>query len=85
MGGGPDALSARALGEDPEYRQLLEEHQGLERRLAELESIRYPSTEQALEIKALKKKKLIAKDRMALLQRRFLEATSGGAPSSRPS
>ena len=47
-----------------EYKTLLQEHHDHERRLAELASKSYLSTEEDLEEKRLKKEKLHLKDRM---------------------
>ncbi len=57
--------------ENDEFRQLEEEHRSLEERLAELENKHFLTTEDEVEVKAIKKQKLIKKDRMAELIREF--------------
>jgi uncharacterized protein len=52
-----------------EYKTLLQEHHDHERRLAELASKSYLSTEEDLEEKRLKKEKLHLKDRMEQIVR----------------
>ncbi len=49
---------------DPEFRRLLSEHQDRERRLEELLSKGWLTTEEEQEEKRLKKEKLLFKDRM---------------------
>ena len=49
---------------DPEYRQLLEEHQARDRRLQELHDKGWLTTEEEQEAKRLKKEKLSLKDKM---------------------
>ena len=50
---------------DPEFRQWAEEHRRCETRLSELTSKNEISTEEEIEEKTLKKRKLHLKDRMA--------------------
>jgi uncharacterized protein YdcH (DUF465 family) len=50
---------------DPEFRQWIEEHQQCEHRLMELTSKKEVSTDEELEEKRLKKRKLHLKDQMA--------------------
>ena len=51
--------------EDPEFRQWTEEHRRCESRLSELTSKNEISTEEEIEEKTLKKRKLRLKDQMA--------------------
>lgn len=51
--------------EDPEFRQWVEEHHTCESRLGELTAKKEISTEEELEEKSLKKRKLQLKDQMA--------------------
>ena len=53
--------------ETDELSRLKAEHHELDEKLARLESVRFPSPEEELEIKALKKRKLAIKDRIQLL------------------
>ena len=51
--------------EDPEFKQWIEEHHHCENRLSELQSKKEVSTEEEIEEKTLKKRKLHLKDQMA--------------------
>ncbi|HEX8151650.1 MAG TPA: YdcH family protein [Thermoanaerobaculia bacterium] len=51
--------------EDPQFRQLCEEHHACEQRLSELTSKKEISTDDEVEEKTLKKRKLHLKDLMA--------------------
>ena len=51
--------------EDPEFRQWIEEHHQCEHRLNELTGKNEVSTEEEVEEKTLKKRKLLLKDQMA--------------------
>ena len=53
--------------EVPEFARLYEEHQRLAREVDELERAPYPTTEQDLRLKHLKKLKLRSKDAMVQL------------------
>jgi uncharacterized protein len=54
---------------NPEFRRLAEEHLQYERRLEELNKLRYLTSEQELEKKQVQKLKLRGKDRMAEILR----------------
>ena len=60
--------------EDPEFRQWVEEHHQCETRLGELTAKKEVSTEEEIEEKTLKKRKLHLKDQMAARIRSY-EAT----------
>ncbi len=60
--------------ENPEFQQLEQEHRALENRLSELESKSFLTTDEELEIKQIKKQKLIRKDKMAMLIREYKKA-----------
>ena len=51
--------------EDPEFRQWVEEHHQCESRLSELTAKKEVSTDEEIEEKTLKKRKLHLKDQMA--------------------
>lgn len=51
--------------EDPEFRQWVEEHHRCENRLSELTAKKEVSSDEEIEEKTLKKKKLFLKDQMA--------------------
>ncbi len=57
--------------ESNEFRHLEEEHRTLDAKLSELENKSFPTPADELEIKAVKKQKLIRKDRMAEMIRDF--------------
>jgi len=59
--------------EDEEYRRLKEEHRKLEEALAEMSKRRHLTVEEEMERKRIKKEKLIKKDRMAEIIRRYKE------------
>ncbi len=54
----------RLMSVNDEFRKLKEEHAKLEERLEELQNKRYITTEEEIEIKAIKRKKLELKDKM---------------------
>ncbi len=54
----------RLMNVNDEFRKLKEEHAKLEERLEELQNKRYITTEEEIEIKAIKRKKLELKDKM---------------------
>lgn len=49
---------------NPEVRYLLARHEGLERDLARLETVRYPTEDERREIQRIKRLKLRGKDRL---------------------
>jgi Uncharacterized protein conserved in bacteria len=57
-----DSVRDRLMKENPTFRELVQQHQGFERRLNELASLHYPSDEEQIEEAVLKKKKLAVKD-----------------------
>jgi uncharacterized protein YdcH (DUF465 family) len=63
---------------DEEFRGLLEEHAAHDLRLDELRSRQYLTEEQKLEEVEIKKKKLLLKDRMAAIARRYRESARRG-------
>ncbi|MCI0387180.1 MAG: DUF465 domain-containing protein [Acidobacteria bacterium] len=54
-----------------QYRDLVNEHRKYEARLSELASLHYPNEDERLEETILKKKKLLLKDQMEAIARRF--------------
>lgn len=66
-----EASVDRAKRENEEFRQLVEEHQALERQLEELNKHRYLTSDQEIERKNLQKQKLVKKDRMAAILREY--------------
>lgn len=61
--------------EDPEFRQWIEEHHRCEHRLSELAAKKEVTTDEEVEEKTLKKRKLHLKDQMAARIRSYEGAT----------
>jgi uncharacterized protein YdcH (DUF465 family) len=68
-----EALKQHLVMTDPHYADLVTIHQGYEKRLGELASLHYPSAEEQMEEATLKKKKLVLKDEMETILRRYRE------------
>ena len=68
-----EALKQHLLTNDSHYADLASIHQGYEKRLVELTSLHYPSAEEQMEEATLKKKKLVLKDEMETILRRYRE------------
>ena len=62
-----DTLRQQLLTSDEHFAALAAEHAGYEERLAELRVITYPTVDEEVEEKTLKKKKLALKDEMELI------------------
>jgi uncharacterized protein YdcH (DUF465 family) len=58
----PDAVRDELIKRNPEFRDLVQQHQTFERRLGELAHLSYPSENEQLEETTLKKRKLQIKD-----------------------
>jgi len=58
----PDAVRDELLKQNPNFRDLVQQHQTFEKRLSELAHLSYPSEDEQLEETTLKKKKLQIKD-----------------------
>ncbi len=58
----PDAVRDELMKANPEFRELVQQHQSYERRLDELAHLTYPNDDEQLEEATLKKKKLNVKD-----------------------
>jgi uncharacterized protein YdcH (DUF465 family) len=85
------ALKDQLSRTNDEFRRLAEQHQELERDLAELAGRPYQSAAVQLEIATLKKRKLQIKDRMEDMLREHRQVTPGAAadaalrsPAARP-
>lgn len=52
------------LDKDPELKKYYEEHQELEKKLAELQHKHYLSTDEEVEMKRIQKLKLVGKDKI---------------------
>jgi hypothetical protein len=68
------ALIEQLRKENAEFNQLLQEHQEYEERLEALNKLRYLTSEQEIEKKQLQKRKLLAKDQMAVIVRQYKSA-----------
>ena len=66
-----ESLKEQLLGTDARYRELAKEHRRYEDRLTQLASLSYPSDEELVEEKSLKKQKLFVKDQMEMILQRF--------------
>lgn len=66
-----DVVKARLRTENPEYQRWEQEHSKLEHTLLSFESHRYLTPEEEVERKRIQKLKLVAKDRMMDMIRRF--------------
>ena len=58
----PDAVRDELLKQDPNFRDLVQQHQTFDKRISELAHLSYPSEDEQLEETTLKKKKLLIKD-----------------------
>ena len=56
---------------DQRFRELTKEHRRYEERLTELASLSFPSDDELVEEKSLKKQKLYVKDQMELILRQY--------------
>lgn len=65
----PEALTARLMETNEEYKNLVQEHANYDRQLEELSARRFASAEDEVEEHRLKKLKLQTKDRMYAILR----------------
>jgi uncharacterized protein YdcH (DUF465 family) len=64
-----DPVRDELLKSNPQFRELVHQHQDYETRLSELAHLTYPSDDEQLEETTLKKKKLLIKDEIyAMMQ-----------------
>ena len=71
-----DSIKEELINQNPEFRQLAQEHHKYEERLSELSSLTYPSDEEQLEEITLKKKKLALKDQMYSIMLQYQKTQS---------
>jgi uncharacterized protein YdcH (DUF465 family) len=57
-----DAVKDELQKTNPQFRDLIHQHQNYEQRLNELSGLTYPSDDEQIEESTLKKKKLMVKD-----------------------
>jgi uncharacterized protein YdcH (DUF465 family) len=62
--------------ENDEFRRLNEEHRNLDELLVEIDSRKYLTPEEEVERKKIQKQKLLKKDRMAELVRKYKKSRS---------
>ena len=67
---------SRLCREDQEFDQLWKEHEDFDRRVAELEERRWLTPEEEVELKRIKKLKLLGKDKIEARIRSFRAAGS---------
>ncbi len=65
-----ESLVAKLLSENEEYKSLTEEHEELDRRVAELAEKKYLLPDEELELKKLKKTKMAGKEKMYQIMER---------------
>ena len=64
-----DPVRDELLRSNPQFRELVHQHDDFEKRLSELQHLSYPSDDEQLEESTLKKKKLQVKDEIyAMMQ-----------------
>ena len=64
-----DPVRDELLKQNPNFRDLVQQHQKYEKRLSELGDLNYPNEDEILEETTLKKKKLLVKDEIyAIMQ-----------------
>jgi uncharacterized protein YdcH (DUF465 family) len=66
----------RLKEENEEFKRLSEEHRSLDTLLAEIDSKRYLTPEEEVERKKIQKQKLLKKDKMAELIRKYKKSHS---------
>ena len=68
-----EALKQHLLANDARFAELANIHKEFEKRLSELAALHYPSAEEQMEEATLKKRKLLLKDEMEVILRRYKE------------
>ncbi len=76
-----EALIARLVAENEEFRKLRQDHQGYEEELGELKGRPFLSTDQQWRVSEVKKLKLMAKDRMETIIRQASQTHSSQTPA----
>ncbi len=66
-----DAVKDELLKQNPTFRDLVQRHQSLEKRLVELAHLTYPNDDEQLEETTLKKKKLLIKDEIYAMMNNY--------------
>jgi len=64
-----DPVRDELIEKNPDFRNLVQQHQNYEKRLMELAGLTYPNDDELLEETTIKKKKLVLKDEIyAIIQ-----------------
>src|SRR3972149_3749029 len=79
-----EALIARLLADNEEFRKLSHDHQGYEKELEELKGRPFLSADQQWRVSEVKKLKLMAKDRVGTNVRQASQTHSSPAPACSP-
>jgi uncharacterized protein YdcH (DUF465 family) len=66
----------RLMRENPNFRELVQQHENYEKRLSELANLTYPNDEELLEEATLKKRKLAVKDEIYNMLQKHSETVS---------
>ena len=66
-----DPVRDELIRENPNFRDLVQQHQSYEKRLTELAQLTYPNDEELLEETTLKKKKLNVKDEIYAIMHNY--------------
>ena len=64
------------MQENPEFRELVHQHDNYEKRLSELANLNYPNDDELIEESTLKKKKLAVKDELYAMMSEFTNSLS---------
>jgi hypothetical protein len=68
-----EALKQLLIASDTHFAELVNTHREYDKRLIELEALHYPNAEEQMEEAVLKRKKLLLKDEMETIMRRYKE------------
>jgi uncharacterized protein YdcH (DUF465 family) len=66
-----NAVKDELLKSNPTFRELVQQHQGYEKRLSELAHLTYPNDDEMLEESTIKKKKLMVKDEIYAMMQEY--------------
>lgn len=66
-----DPVRDELIEKNPDFRNLVQQHQNYEKRLTELAGLTYPNDDELMEETTLKKKKLILKDEIYAIMQNY--------------
>jgi uncharacterized protein YdcH (DUF465 family) len=66
-----DPVRDELIEKNPDFRNLVQQHQNYEKRLTELSGLTYPNDDELLEETTLKKKKLVLKDEIYAIMQNY--------------